>query len=215
MKIYVGPYRSWIGPYQIAEKILFWKDKDKDHSVHEFGTWLADKKNGDSTILTKLCEWIHSKKKIKVKIKIHDYDVWGMDSTLARIILPMLVLLHSKKHGAPFVDDEDVPDHLKSTAAPPKENEYDTDQNHFLRWHWVMSELIWTFTQLHPDTDWEDQYHTGVHDIRWKKLDSGMSQMFTGPNDTHVFDMEGWKKHQDRINNGTRLFGRYYMSLWD
>jgi hypothetical protein len=30
------------------------------------------------------------------------------------------------KHGAPFVDDEDVPEELKSTSAPPKENEYDT-----------------------------------------------------------------------------------------
>lgn len=209
MKIYVGPYRSWFGGYQLAELLLFWKDKHEDPIVHKFGTWLAD------TPIHTFLEWIHSKKKIKVKIKIHDYDVWGMDSTLARVILPMLVLLHEKKHGAPFVDDEDVPDHLKSTSAPPKENEYDTDQNHFLRWDWVMSELIWTFTQLHPDTDWEDQYHTGVHDIRWKTLDSGMSQMFTGPNDTHVFDMEGWKKHQDRINNGTRLFGQYYSNLWD
>jgi len=27
MKVYIGPYVDWIGPYQIAEKILFWIPK--------------------------------------------------------------------------------------------------------------------------------------------------------------------------------------------
>jgi len=29
MKVKIGPYTNYIGPFQIAEKILFWKDKNK------------------------------------------------------------------------------------------------------------------------------------------------------------------------------------------
>ena len=41
-------------------------------------------------------------------IVIHDYDTWNIDVTLAHIIVPMLKQLKEKKHGAPFVDNEDV-----------------------------------------------------------------------------------------------------------
>ncbi len=44
-----------------------------------------------------------------------------MDYTLSHIVVPMLKQLKETKHGAPFVDDEDVPEELKSTSAPPKE----------------------------------------------------------------------------------------------
>jgi hypothetical protein len=56
-------------------------------------------------------------------VKIDRWDTWSMDSTLAQIVLPMLRQLQDTKHGAPFVDDDDVPEHLRSTAAPAKENE--------------------------------------------------------------------------------------------
>jgi hypothetical protein len=113
------------------------------------------------------------------------------------------------------VDDEDVPEHLRSTAAPAKENEWDTDDNHFLRWDWIMDELIWTFEQQHPDNDWEQQYYSGEHDIEWKKLDNGMSEMCRGPKDTFKIDMDGLTAHQARITNGLKLFGKYYQGLWD
>jgi hypothetical protein len=29
------------------------------------------------------------------------------------------------------------------------------------------------------------------------------------------FDKEGYNKYRERINNGFRLFGKYYESLWD
>jgi hypothetical protein len=36
-----------------------------------------------------------------------------------------------------------------------------------------------------------------------------------GPKDTSEFDSEGYKKHSERITNGTILFGKYYRGLWD
>ena len=234
MKVNIGPFRDWIGPYQIADALCFWVKevedeygiKEKPHWVHDFGTWLAGGENKES-LLMKACQWVHDKKKRKVKVHIDPWDTWNMDGTLSFIILPMLKQLKEKQHGGPLVDDEDVPEGLgiRSTDAPAKENEWDTDENHFKRWEWIMSELIWTFTQLHPDTDWEQQYHTGVIDLAWKPVDkegnevpkeeAKLFQMEKGPNDTHHFDSEGYQAHSKRIDNGLRLFGKYYRGLWD
>lgn len=211
MNVKIGPYVNWIGPYQIAEKLLFWMDKQDDR-VHNFGTWLAQDKNGNDTALTKICNWIHSKKERKVKVKLDRYDTWNMDGTLAIIILPMLKQLKATKHGAPYVDNKDVPRKLRSKTK----DVFGTDETHFQRWDWVMDELIWTFEQLQPDCDWEAQYHSGEYDIVWKQCeDSELYEMTTGPKNTHVWDKDGHMKHQERINNGLRLFGKYYQGLWD
>lgn len=238
MKIHIGPYKNWIGPYQLAEKILFWMDKDKDKRVHNFGEWLAhgsiepepefktgmdivNRKERPNTLLYRFLLWIESKRKRKVKIRIDPYDTWGMDSTLAMIILPMLKQLQETKHGAPYVEDEDVPEHLRSTVAEPKENEWDTDSNHFLRWDWVMDELIWTFEQLQPDCDWEEQYRSGEYDLRsvpceWDETGKpSLYKLEDGPNHTAKIDHEGMTAHQNRINNGLRLMGKYFQGLWD
>lgn len=87
----------------------------------------------------------------KVEVVVEDYDVWSMDHTLAQVIAPMLRKMKESKHGAPYVDDEDVPEELRSTSAPPKENKWDTDDLFFKRWDWVLDELIWTFESIIED----------------------------------------------------------------
>jgi len=81
----------------------------------------------------------------EIKVEIDPYDTWSLYHNLAYIIHPLLIQLKDNKQGAPFVDDEDVPEHLRSTAAAPKENEWDTDSLHFVRWDWVLDEMIWAF----------------------------------------------------------------------
>ena len=109
MKVNIGPYLDWIGPYQIAEKIIFWADRYDDDDPwadrqHRLGRWLAEDRQGNDSWLTKLCQWIHSKQERKVKIRIDNYDVWGMDHTLALIVHPMLLKLKEQKHGSPMVE---------------------------------------------------------------------------------------------------------------
>lgn len=242
MKIHIGPYTEWLGPYQLAEKILFWRDKYKDKSVYRFGQWLAGDKDLDDetlfgekednkSLLYKFLSWVDSKKKRKVKIKIDRYDTWNMDRTLALIILPMLKQLKETKHGSPFVDDEDVPEHLRSTSARPLTDEEKscghTDDNFHLRWDWVMDEMIWSFEQHQPDCDWESKFHTGTSDYRMKKDESrtypnpetgeeeSVYEMVEGPKHTRVFDRDGYEQYAKRISNGFRLFGKYYQGLWD
>jgi hypothetical protein len=209
MKIYIGPYLSYIGPYQIAEKILFWKDKDSD-LVWNLGQWL------NKTWLPKFCEWVYSKRKRSINVRIDKCDTWSMDNTLAHIVHPMLIQLRNTKYGAPYVDDIDVPDELKTLAAPPTHTEWDVDDNHFKRWDYVLDEMIFAFES--KLTAWQDQYYTGEIDFVTVPVDKNgveLHRLEKGPNDTHVVDYEGLQKHEERIANGFRLFGKYYQSLWD
>ena len=221
MKVYINNYRDhWLSPYTIMEKVLFWKKwTDPDFDLYDdknehYTDWLVK----PMQVAQKCLDVIHPKINY---VKIDKWDTWSMDSTLSIIILPMLKQLQSTNHGAPFCDDEDVPEGLRSTVAPPKENEWDTDGNHFKRWDWVMNEMIWAFEQKQPDCDWEHQFYSGEHDIKSvpREWDADgkvlMYESLKGPNDTFQVDREGMTKHQDRIDNGLRLFGKYYQGLWD
>jgi hypothetical protein len=151
----------------------------------------------------------------KIKIHIDRWDTWSMDHTLAPIILPMLIQLKATKHGAPYVDPQDVPKelHPKKQTKKQKDNG-ETDSTHFERWDWVLDEMIFAFDSKVND-GWEDQFETGTSDLQWKKLEDGNYQMIEGPKHTRVYDWEGRKKYQKRISNGFRLFGKYYENLWD
>ena len=239
MKVKIGPYENWFGPYQLAETLMFWVPKEKDEygfpytadRVHKFGEWLAhgsvepDPEVGDvrswdrerhHTWLYRFLSWIHSKQERTIKVHIDRWDTWSMDHTLALIVLPMLKQLKATKHGAPQVDVEDVPKELRPTkkelAAYNKDGT--TDDKFFERWDWVLDEMIFAFDSKVND-DWEEQFETGTSDIQWKTLEGGMSEMVRGPNDTKEYDWEGRKKYQERISNGFRLFGKYYENLWD
>jgi hypothetical protein len=181
----------------------------------------ADRLTPISVRVQRLLDWIHPR---VTYVKIDRWDTWSMDHTLADIVLPMLRQLKETKHGAPNVDDEDVPEHLRSTAAEPKENEWDTDSNHFQRWDWVMDEMIFAFEMKVRD-DWQAEFHSGDIDIKWVPVDKEGNEvakgehkyyeMKKGVNDTHVYDAEGAQRVQTRISNGFRLFGKYYEGLWD
>jgi hypothetical protein len=92
----------------------------------------------------------------KISVKIDPWDTWNMDHTLALIATPMLKQLRETKHGAPYVDEADVPEELRKSAAPPTKNEWDTDDNHFKRWDWILDEMIFSFESKITD-DWENR----------------------------------------------------------
>ena len=233
MKVKIGPYVNWIGPYQIAEALCFWAKPIKDETdivarkpdwVHKFGTWLAEDKNGNDSWLSNLCNWIHTKQRRQEYVRIDKYDTWSMDHTLALITLPMLKQLKATKHGAPNIDDEDVPNNLKSTSAEPKENEWDIDSNHFARWDYILDEMIFAF-ESKLNENWDAEFWTGEYG-EFKSIPTG--NQFLNPltnklEDTYTMEMTGnrecdWQgreKMQIRITNGFKLFGKYYEALWD
>lgn len=230
MYVKIGPYINWIGPYQLADMLFFWVEKypeeelEKrwDYQLHDkFGTWLA------STFVADVCQWIQNFRKRTVKVRIDKYDVWSMDSTLTPIILPMLKKLKEVKQGSGYIDLEDVPESMRLTET----EEWD-DQRVFdfyrepnlqnvkcdihTRYEWVLDEMIWAFEQLNED-DWEKQYWIKHPEIDFTEYPEDEGKTFK-PLRWKVegeADWVGMQKHRDRIQNGVRLFGKYFQTLWD
>ena len=190
MKVKIGPYINWIGPHQIAEKILFWKEGgySEDNAVYKLGNWLSEDKHGNPSWLTKACEWIHTKRKRTVKIKLHDYDTWSMDHTLALIIVPMLKQLKEHQNGVPTIQNKDLPKRLQ-------------DADIVKRWEWVIDEMIFAFESKAADDE-----------ESFKIMQSGKKTK-TGRLSKET--LRQLQEHSDRVSNGFRLFGVYYQGLWD
>lgn len=228
MKVYIGPYVPWHSGRRLEE----WYIKKRHNKPY----WDYNTAEGDR--LDRFVYWCMTKvvfpilrntinrfydwKGRKVNIRIDKYDTWSMDHTLALIIHPMLLQLKETKNGGPHVDDEDVPEELRSTSAreltqEEKDNGH-TDDNYFKRWDYVLDEMIFAF-ESSLDDKWEDKYFTGTSDTVWEEVEiaDGVKgyQMKEGPNHTRHFDKEGYDKELARIQNGHRLFGKYYMNLWD
>jgi hypothetical protein len=240
MKVYISGYRDhWISPYTMLDYMFWWTDwskcsrdktvirsleEERKHKYIERPEW-TERWADRLTPVSRAIQWVWDRVHPPIKyVKIDRYDTWSMDHTLADIVLPMLKQLKANQHGAGFVDDADVPEELKSTSAPPKENEWDTDANHFKRWDWVMNEMIFAF-ECKVDDSWQDAFREGDIDILWVPVDAAGNQvpkgehkyfqMDRGPNDTYKCDYDGMKKVEERIQNGFRLFGKYYQNLWD
>ena len=219
--------------------------EEKPDWVHNFGEFLAhgfhketpeEKKSWLSrqerphTFLYKFLSWVDSKKPKKKYIKIDYWDTWSMDHTLAPIILPMLKQLKATKHGSGMIDMEDVPEYMRTT-----ENEDYDDQKCFDFYHedkekrkydvhdrfdWALDEMIFAFDHL-VDESWEEKYHTGEYDLYSEACEFDedgkpkLYQMKEGPNHTHKCDYDGLFKEWERVDNGLRLFGKYFRTLWD
>ena len=239
MKVYISGYRDhWFSPYTWLDYAFFWTDWSKCardrriRSLEEESKYIerpewTDRWADRLEPVSKGIMWVLDRVHPKIEyVKIDRWDTWSMDHTLAPIILPMLKQLQKTKHGSPGVDDEDVPEGvgLRSTEAGPKENEWDTDENWFKRWDWVLDEMIFAF-ECKVDDSWEEAFRSGVHDYITVPVDKDGNevpkgehkfwQMRDGPKNTFKCDYDGMRVVEARIQNGFRLFGKYYQALWD
>lgn len=218
MRVKTGPYPNWWGPYQIADLIFGNPEKYVDddkvtwrHRASErLGDWLASTKFAD------LCQWIHDRRQRQVYVHIDNYDAWNADHTLSLIALPLLKKLREHKHGSPGVDDLDVPEGqgLRSTEAPAKANEWDTDANWHDRWAWVLDEMIWAHEQEVLDDPAEAAcWQHDLPDPNWPYPNTATgTERLLG---SLKCDWDQLKLVQARKQNGFRLFGKYYQALWD
>jgi hypothetical protein len=214
MKVWTSKYRShWISPYTILKAICFWeKDEDRiynltDDPTNPYVRWV--------NFLDPICKaWMNFLDFVYPRwnyVRLDYWDTWSFDHTLADIILPGLKQLKATKHGAPFTEDDDVPEYLRSYMAQPKKNEWDTDDLHFMRWDWILDEMIWAFEQkVKDDADSQFFDHSEVTEQDRKDFIKNIN----APSKTK-YDKEGHKTWQERKSNGFRLFGKYFEALWD
>jgi hypothetical protein len=219
MKVYLGPYvhiwRCRIHSRYMDKKYKYdWPDVE-DWSTYERA--LEKLEDGIQFVYNHTINVYLSRKKRKEKVRIDPYDVWGMDHTLALIIVPMLKLLKEKKHGHPWVDDKDVPKELRSTNAPAVKDEHEWDENSSKRWEWVLDEMIHAF-ECAANEEWDSQFYSGKSDLRFVPIEVDGKKFFkceSGPEDTFKVDRKGMEKAWKRRREGLRLFAKYYHNLWD
>ena len=132
-----------------------------------------------------------------IDVHIDPWDTWNVDYTLAYIVLPMLKQLKETQHGSPMVDDEDVP-HLprmqRSSNEASQIDMFHTEEQdqlfweqYHVRWAYVLDEMIYAFDcKVNKD-------------VPYMRFD----------------DLNEIRKEQARIDNGFRLFGKYYEGLWN
>lgn len=158
----------------------------------------------------KFYNWFCARRRIFVKYD--PWDTWNLDYTLAHIILPGLKQLKETNHGMPWVDNEDVPENLRIEKGDTRKEYYEdyeynesNDDILLARWNYVQDEMINAFEKI-SDDDWENQYYD------WSDVDKSKD---VRPWSKIKVDYDGLEKEQKRIQNGLRLFGKYYQALWD
>ena len=163
----------------------------------------------------------------KISIHIDSYDTWNLDHTLALIIYPALLQLKKTKHGVPnefaTVGGEDYTD--QDSFDFYKESTQESFEEAIKKWDEVLDKMIWSFEQILKQ-NYNDLYHHGKIELDWKKTDKMFLNPITGkmektyemvdknPNE-HWYDIEGHMLHEDRIQEGLELFGKYFRNLWD
>lgn len=163
----------------------------------------------------------------KIDIQIDKWDTWNMDSTLSKIIYPMLVQLKDSKHGVPSefcdVGGEDYVG--QESFEFYKESHDEAWKEGAKRWDDVLDKMIWAFGQLAYE-DYDNQYHHGDAKYDWVITDQTYPNPVTGVQeatyqmvdknpDEHWYDHVGHRLHEDRIQEGLVLFGKHYRNLWD
>lgn len=130
----------------------------------------------------------------KISVKLHKWDSWNADNTIALIAHPLLVQLKTTKHGSPHVDIEDVPDDLK-------------DKDTHRRWDWVLDEIIFAMQEIAKDDNGDSQFYDHSEVDESKDLMTQVKQI--------KVDRAGLDAYHKRIQNGCVLFGKYFQALWD
>ena len=243
MKVYISKYRDhWYSPYTLFDYMFFWTDWSKC-SRWKLTETLEDQRRKESryverpewtekwaerlTPISKGIQWFLDKVHPKVEyVKIDYWDTWNMDRTLALVTLPMLKQLRSNRMGSAYVDLDDVPEELRFTTTEDFSSQKTFDFYHESevesfsyvekRWDYVLDEMIFAFEHL-VDDKWEDAFRSGEIDFKFVPCPDNpkISTMEDGPNHTYVCDYDGIQKVYDRIDNGLRLFGKYFRHLWD
>lgn len=142
MKVYLGPYSSirFLFKNSIEKLIAKLHHKEFFYQIDEKEYNIFDKN------LIKFENWWYLfsqrfEKERKEKVIIHDYDLWSLDYSLARIILPALVKFKEQTHGTFQTDPEDLPETMKNELKPDEWGGFYHEEAQ----NWILDEMIYAF----------------------------------------------------------------------
>lgn len=210
MIVKIGKYKNWWGPYQIFNLLTYIGFKK------DFCDSLAEK--CPDSIVNHL-QWIHDKRKRKIKVKIDDFDVWNLDESLSYIIHPALKQLKIKKHGIPMVSSFNYDcSHYAQECFDfykDKDEEGIVFKSAEKEWEDILDKMIWSFEQINKD--WESQYTIVQPEIDFTKYPEDEGKLYI-PLRWKIegkIDYDGIASHSKKIQEGLDLFGKWYLNLWD
>lgn len=203
MKINIGPYIDYISPFKIVNDFLlglgFFED-DAESITDKF----LDSKIGERFV--DFLIWLDNTRKRKIKIKIHDYDIWNLDHTLSLVIYELLKKYrYSQRYFIPvdnntsivFCDD----DEQESKRAE--------------QWNEILDRMIFSFDQIINIDEVYDRFYKVKPEFEdCKDFDEILNKINSGKTKT-VFDYQSWETHNKKIQEGLDLFAKYFMKLWD
>jgi len=229
MKVYIGPY---VTTRYVADFHYQYMNKKYKYKWKKSNTWfekvLETLENWCQNIFDMTINKLVTNRKRKINVRIHNYDTWSMDHTLAHIVLPMLRQLRDTKHGSPFIDNEDLPEELrlseredavfnhgyydKSLNASEEELEAASEKFHST-WVWVLDQMIWSFEQELDEDEGEKNYYDPYEPDEHIESDG----LFDSDHKRKMgkFNTEKYKAYHARKQKGFTLFGKYYQALWD
>lgn len=163
----------------------------------------------------------------KIEVQIDVYDTWNCDHTLAHIIYPMLCQLRDTKKGVPndFCNAGGEEYGVQDSFDFYKESHQQAFDDKCQEWDIVLDKMIWSFEQLIHD-EYDGKYRHGEAKFDFEPIDKTFPDPVTGKTkqsmtlvdknpDEHWTDYEGLGLHEERIQEGLDLFGRYFRALWD
>lgn len=136
MKVKIGKYIRWVGPYQAVDWLQYLGVSED--RCYKMGGKLAN------TWVGTFLQWVHEKRERKVKVHIDHWDVWSMDHTISMIVHPLLVRYKEIATGTFFIDPLDCPIVMSPEDGFDATN-FAWDENNDKRWAWVIDEMIWAF----------------------------------------------------------------------
>jgi len=129
------------------------------------------------------------KKKTGTTVKslvVEKGDAWCIPTTLVPITLALLRELAKHKQGSPFVKNKHVPKVLRSKTSTLEQ----TCPTHHEKWNWVLCEIVNLFESLHAE--YFEQF------CPYTDLTEHQS-----------------KKYYKRQKKALKLYGVYFLNLWD
>jgi hypothetical protein len=163
----------------------------------------------------------------KISVEIEKFDTYSLDHTLALIILPALLQIKELKQGIPNEFANSSGEYYDGQLSFDFDDDAENQQfqQGIKQWDEILDKMIWSFQQIAFD-NYDSKYHHGLPNYDFVEKKESFHNPVTGkmeklyqmvdfnPND-HWYDHVGHKLHEDRIQEGLELFGRFYRSLWD
>lgn len=198
MKVYIGKYLNWVGPYQLARMLRrIGVSTEKCESI---GDYL------DNTWLRGFTNWIYKHRKRTIIVKIDDYDCWSAYYTISLIAKPLIEKLREQKHGIPMSVFCDEYNEIMGMNAyydekfdgPLHKRMRELEDEADKRWDDILLAMIYSFDQIIKNESCVDSDE---------------------PDISHYDDAKEWRaimnEYNAKVQYGLDMFGKHFQSLWD